>query len=157
MTFDMMTDPRIKAGGVISVASNIAPKAVAEMTALVNQGKTEEAKALCKALDPLFGIVTVKTEEQTPRGPVVCRARNPVAAKTLMNILGMPSGPCRPPLGRLTRKGMDVILEAGRSVLANDPAVLAPVAQFFDVDIEARLNDETLHKDLIYEEYEASL
>jgi 4-hydroxy-tetrahydrodipicolinate synthase len=153
MTFAMMTDPRIKAGGVISVASNIAPKAVAEMTALVNQGKTEEAEALSRALDPLFGIVTVKTEEQTPQGPVVCRARNPVAAKTLMNVLGMPSGPCRPPLGRLTRKGMDVILEAGRSVLTNDPAVLTPIAQFFDVDIEARLYDETLHKDLIYEEY----
>ena len=152
-TFAMMTDPAIKASGVISVASNIAPKAVQDMTRLLNEGKQAEAEKLMTALKPLFGIVTVKTEEDTPFGPVGCRARNPLGTKTLMAILGMPGGPCRQPLGKMTRKGAEVSLAAGRSVWKNNPEILKPVADFFNVDIEARLNDESLLKGLIYSEY----
>ena len=152
-TFTMMTDPAINASGVISVASNIAPKAVQDMTRLINEGNQAEAEKLRTALKPLFGIVTVKTEEDTPFGPVGCRARNPLGAKTLMAILGMPGGPCRQPLGKMTRKGAEVSLAAGRSVWENNPEILQPVADFFNVDIEARLNDESLLAGLIYSEY----
>ncbi|MFH1006721.1 MAG: 4-hydroxy-tetrahydrodipicolinate synthase, partial [Candidatus Latescibacterota bacterium] len=116
MTFDMMTAPDIRAAGVISVISNIAPKALQQLTGLIDAGKREQAETLLLALKPLLGMVTVKTEEQTPYGPVTCRARNPLAVKTLMNILGMPSGPCRPPLGKLTRRGLDVVLGVARTV-----------------------------------------
>ena len=37
MTFDMMTDPKIKAAGVISVISNIVPGAMVEYVALLRQ------------------------------------------------------------------------------------------------------------------------
>jgi 4-hydroxy-tetrahydrodipicolinate synthase len=67
-----------------------------------------------------------------------------------MNILGMPSGPCRRPLGRLTRQGLDVALGAVKQVFANDPGLLTPIGDFFEVDIEARLNDASLADDLIY-------
>jgi 4-hydroxy-tetrahydrodipicolinate synthase len=153
MTFTMMTDTAIKASGVISVASNIAPKAVQEMTTLIAQGNQAEAGKLMTALEPLFGIVTVKTEEDTPSGKVDCRARNPLGTKTLMAILGMPVRTCRRPLGKMTKKGVDVVLEAGRSVWKNNPEILKPVADFFSVDIEARLNDESLLSAVTYDGY----
>lgn len=153
MTFSMMTDPLIKATGVISVASNIAPKAVQEMTRLLNEGQRGEAEKLMDALNPLFGIVTVKTQEDSPYGTVLCRARNPLATKTLMAILGMPVGPCRQPLGKMTKKGLDVVLNVGRTVWKKNPDVLKPVADFFGVDIEARLNDQSILAGLTYDEY----
>jgi len=152
-TFTMMTDPVIKASGVISVASNIAPKAVQDMTTLLNEGEQAKAEKLTVALRPLFGIVTVKTQEDTPYGTATCRARNPLATKTLMAILGMPSGPCRQPLGKMSKKGIDVVLEAGRTVWKNDPEILKPIADFFGVDIEARLYDEAILAGLTYDQY----
>lgn len=153
MTFTIMTDPVIKASGVISVASNIAPKAIQDMTTLLNEGKQAEAEKLMIALKPLFGIVTVKTQEETPYGSVTCRARNPLATKTLMAILGMPVGPCRRPLGKMTNKGIEVVLGVGRTVWKNNPEILKPVADFFDVDIEARLYDESILAGLTYNQY----
>jgi 4-hydroxy-tetrahydrodipicolinate synthase len=92
MTFAMMTDPQIKAAGVISVVSNVVPGAVGEMVQLLEQGNPSEAKTLMAKLEPFFNLVTVKTIEKTPFGEVECRARNPLGLKTLMAILGMPSG-----------------------------------------------------------------
>ncbi|MBW2333000.1 MAG: 4-hydroxy-tetrahydrodipicolinate synthase [Deltaproteobacteria bacterium] len=152
-TFAMMTDPMIKASGVISVASNVAPKAVKDMTTLLNEGKHDEAEKLMIALKPLFGIVTVKTQEDTPYGKALCRARNPLATKTLMSILGMPVGPCRQPLGKMTKKGIEVVLDVGRTVWKNNPEILKPVADFFGVDIEARLYDESILAGLTYDQY----
>ncbi len=152
-TFTMLSDPAIGASGVISVASNIAPKAVNDMTTLVAEGKQAEAEKLRNALKPLFGIVTVKTQEDTPHGTVSCRARNPLGTKTLMAVLGMPVGVCRQPLGKMTRNGLEVVLEAGRTVWNDNPEILQPVGDFFGVDVEARLNDEALQSELIYSEY----
>src|SRR3990170_1005323 len=64
-TYAMMTTPEIAATGVISVTSNIAPRAVQDMTHYILDGNIEEAKELAQALQPLFAIVTVKTQEQT--------------------------------------------------------------------------------------------
>jgi 4-hydroxy-tetrahydrodipicolinate synthase len=153
MTFDMMTDSAVNASGVISVASNIAPKAVQEMAVLLAEGKTAEGEALRDALKPLFGIVTVKTQEETPQGTVGCRARNPLGTKTLMAVLGMPSGVCRQPLGRMTKNGLNVVLEAGRAVWKNNPEILRPIGDFFNVDVEARLHDESFQAGLTYDSY----
>jgi 4-hydroxy-tetrahydrodipicolinate synthase len=152
-TFTMMTDPAITASGVISVASNIAPKTVHEMTIHLNEGNRLEGEKLLDALKPLFGIVTVKTQEESPFGTVLCRGRNPLPVKTLMAILDMPCGPCRQPLGKMTEKGIQVVLEAGRTVWKNNPEVLEPIAEFFGVDIEARLYDESILSSLVYEQY----
>lgn len=152
-TFTMMTDPIIKASGVISVASNIAPKAVQEMTTLLNKGEEAQAEKLMAALKPLFGIVTVKTQEETPYGTILCRGRNPLPTKTLMAILGMPGGPCRQPLGKMTKKGIEVVLDAGRTVWKNNPKIFKPIADFFGVDIETRLYDESILSELIYDQY----
>lgn len=152
-TLAMMTEPAIKASGVISVASNIAPKAVQQMTEHLNNGEIEEGKKLATALQPLFSIITVKTTEQTPYGAVMCKARNPLATKTLMNILGMPSGAFRPPLGKMTKQGIQVVLNAAREVHKNNPEILEPIESFFGVNVEERLYDDKFCRGLYYEEY----
>ena len=93
ITFSMLTDPAIHAQGVISVVSNVVPGPVGGMVQAFQEGRLEDARTLNEALSPIFGLVTVTTQEETPYGPVTCRARNPLAIKALMNILGMPSGP----------------------------------------------------------------
>ena len=153
MTYDMMVDPQIKAAGVISVVSNIAPKAVSEMVKFLEQGNHAKAKSLLSALEPLFKIVTVKTREVTPYGEVVFRARNPLAIKVLMAILGVTSGECRKPLGKITKNGLDIVIEAARKVQADNPEIFQPAADFFGVDIEARLKDPSSCEGLFYKEY----
>ncbi len=140
MTYQMMTDPAIKAAGVISVMTNVAPKAVSDMVKLLANGETKKAKALEQALAPLFSLVTVTTTETTPYGDVICRARNPLAVKTLMQVLGMPSGPCRRPLGKMSKAGFDFVMNAAKTVWANNPEIFAPLADFFNVDIEKQLS-----------------
>ena len=153
MTFEMMTDPTIDAAGVISVASNVAPAAVTQMVRLLAEGNRAEAEQLLKGLQPLFDLVTVKTMEQTPFGEVVCRARNPLGFKTLMTILGMPSGGCRRPLGLMSRKGLETVLTAARSVQANNPEILKPVEDAFGVNISERLDNSANWELLCYEDY----
>ena len=149
-TFVMMTSPEIAANGVISVISNIVPRAVQNMAQHILNGQSEAARKLLEALQPLFEIVTVKTQEQTPFGPVTCKARNPLACKTLMNILGMPSGPCRRPLGKMTRNGLEIVLSQARKVYEKNPEILAPIENFFDVSIQERLNNEKFWQGLTY-------
>lgn len=153
MTFEMMQDPLIRAAGVISVASNVVPGAVTQMVKLLEQGEPEKAQKLLTALEPLFGLVTVSTMEQTPFGEVVCRARNPLGIKTLMSILGMPAGGCRQPLGKMTQNGLNVVLEAARKVQTDSPELLQPIAEFFNVDIEERLENSANWENLCYEAY----
>jgi len=153
MTYEMMTDQQIAAAGVISVASNVAPGAITRMVQFLEDGSTDEAKKLLSGLEPLFGLVTVKTMEKTPYGEVVCRARNPLAMKALISILGMPSGGCRQPLGKMTKKGLKTVLDAARKVQSSNPEIFKPLADFFDVDVENRLNDPSVLEGLYYEEY----
>jgi 4-hydroxy-tetrahydrodipicolinate synthase len=153
LTFQIMTDPAVRAAGVISVASNIAPGAVGRMVRLLNEGNRAESEKLERALQPLFDLVTVKTTEKTPHGDVVCRARNPLALKTLMTVLGMPSGGCRRPLGKMTRQGLEKVLAAARTIQSRSPEILAPVGEFFGVDIDARLEDPASWEGLAYAQY----
>ena len=153
MTFDMMTDADISAAGVISVVSNVAPAAMTQLVALLANQEHAAAEKLCRDLAPLFGLVTVSTTEATPFGDVTARFRNPVAIKTLMAILGMPGGGCRRPLGKITRNGIDFVIETVRKVQAANPAILAPAAEFFNIDIDQRLNDEGIREALIYTDY----
>jgi len=152
-TLAMMTEGQIRASGVISVASNIAPAAVQRMVELMQAGEEKEARKVEDALKPLFSIVTVKTEEATSFGTVTCRARNPLAMKTLMRVLGMPSGACRQPLGKMTVNGLETALDAAREVLRDNRWVLEPVEKFFDVDIESRLSDRGKWEEFAYSEY----
>jgi 4-hydroxy-tetrahydrodipicolinate synthase len=153
MTFTMMTDPGIKAAGVISVLSNVIPRAMSQFVSCLEQDDLDEAKKLKNALDPLFQLVTVKTTESTPFGDVAARARNPLGVKTLMAILGMPGGACRRPLGRMTINGFEYVLEVARKVQHETPEIFQPIEQFFNVDIAARLKNQSAWQELYYDTY----
>jgi 4-hydroxy-tetrahydrodipicolinate synthase len=147
ITHQMITDPAIAASGVISVMTNVAPKATQEMISAVRSGDAARAEQLQSALAPLFSVVTVKVENERTlpdgrRVKVADKYRNPVAIKTLMSGLGMPAGPCRPPLGKMTRAGVEIVREAARTVWRNDPEVLQPVAESYGVDVGARIADD---------------
>lgn len=149
-TYAMMVSPEIEASGVVSVVSNVAPNAVQDMAELALNGDIDKAAEFYDKLKPLFNVVTVKTEEQTPFGSVSCKARNPLPFKTLMNVLGMPSGPCRRPLGKMTRKGVATLVGEVRKVYENNPEILEPVEEFFDVDLSERIYKEKCWRELIY-------
>jgi len=92
----------------------------------------------------------VTTQEDSEFGPVTCRARNPLPLKTMMQVLGMPGGPCRRPLGKMTQKGFHILLNAVKIVQTNTPEIFEPIASFFNVNIEERLNTPEFQKDLWY-------
>ena len=152
LVFDMMTDPEIQACGLISVASNIAPGYTTELVRLITEKQTNDAKALFAQLEPLFKLTTVITSEKTPFGDVQCRARNPLGIKTAMSILGMPSGGCRQPLGKMTKKGVDVILGILQEVHRKTPFIFKPISEFFSVDVGQRLADPAICEGLYYTE-----
>jgi 4-hydroxy-tetrahydrodipicolinate synthase len=53
----------------------------------------------------------------------------------------------------MTRRGIDFVIDTARRVHAANPAILAPAAEFFNIDIDQRLNDESLREELIYKAY----
>jgi len=139
LTFDMMTRPDIRAQGVVSVVSNVVPAAVGEMVSALSAGDVSRGKQLYEALTPLFKIVTVKTEEEYEGFTVPCKFRNPSAIKTLMNGLGLPAGPCRPPLGTMTPRGAAIVRLAVRTVYEQNREILAPLQEHYGIDLETRI------------------
>jgi 4-hydroxy-tetrahydrodipicolinate synthase len=139
VTFEMMSRGDIKAQGAVSVISNVVPGAIAEMTAALKRGDLVKGRKLYEALTPLFKIVTVKTIEEYEGYTVPCKFRNPSAIKTLMRGLGMPAGPCRRPLGRMTLKATVIVRDAIKSVYEKNREVLIPLHDSYKIDLEERI------------------
>jgi 4-hydroxy-tetrahydrodipicolinate synthase len=150
LVYDVMTDPDIMACGSISVMSNIVPAFMTKLVDLLNQKDREGAAKLQDDLKPLLDLVVVVTQEDSKFGPVKCRARNPLPVKTIMQLIGMPSGPCRRPLGKMTRKGFQQVLDVVKKLYSDHPEFFTPVEKFFSVDMDQRLNDTRLHESLCY-------
>lgn len=138
-TFEMMTHNDIRASGVISVMSNIVPGPISVMVMSILKGDRERANYLKEVLDPLFKVVTVNTVESYEGFEVPCKFRNPVAVKTIMKGLGMPAGPCRPPLGKMTPKGVEIVRKALKAVYEKDKEILQPIEDFYKVKVEERI------------------
>jgi len=83
---DSLTLPIMAVGGkgVVSVAANIAPRDVADMTAAYLKGDLEKARQLHHKLFSLFKVLFIET--------------NPMPVKAAMNIMGLPAGEPRLPL-----------------------------------------------------------
>lgn len=146
ITFDMMTRSDIAACGVISVISNVVPRGVESFVRRLLRGELAEAERLRRALSPLFDVVTVTVNNPRtlPDGSTVTvkdRFRNPLAIKTLMAALGMPAGFCRPPLGRMTWSGVQVVREAAQHSYEIEPGLFEPVERAFGVRIAERLHE----------------
>ncbi len=154
ITPTIMADQRIRANGVVSVVSNVVPAAVERMTRAFLAGQTEEAQKLARALEPLFGIVTVFAENKRRiRGREVTvrdKFRNPLPIKSLMQALGMITGGCRRPLGRLTRPAVETIRTAARTLWSRNPELLQPIEEHFGVTIEERLENDAFWQPLAY-------
>ncbi|MBI4406561.1 dihydrodipicolinate synthase family protein, partial [Candidatus Micrarchaeota archaeon] len=133
LTFQMMTDSSINAAGVISVVSNISPKAVQELC-LAIKNKKSNAEKLSLELEPLASLVGVKVNGQ--------KFRNPVPFKTLMAGLGMIEYSCRKPLGKLNAEAVKHVRDTVSKVWRQTPGLFEPVEKFYDVSIEERLSKD---------------
>jgi len=150
-TFRIMIDNSIRSCGVISVISNIAPAAVQEMCQAILRHDIKTAETVRDKLEPFFKIVTVSVDRMIDeKTTVVDKFPNPMAIKVAMNLLGMPAGPCRQPLGRMTRAGADKVSEALITVWSKNPDVLSPIADFFNINIDERLMNRALLENLVY-------
>ncbi|OGP74735.1 MAG: 4-hydroxy-tetrahydrodipicolinate synthase [Deltaproteobacteria bacterium RBG_16_49_23] len=145
-TFEMMNRSDIRASGVVSVMSNIVPGPIGEMVKAILKGDMERANYLKEVLDPLFKVVTVNTIESYEGFEVPCKFRNPVAIKTMMKGLGMPSGPCRQPLGKMTPKGVEIVRNALKTVHEKDREILRPIQEFYKMNVEERLTNDRYWK-----------
>jgi 4-hydroxy-tetrahydrodipicolinate synthase len=152
-TLGLMIDPRVLANGVISVMSNIAPKAVAEMVAAVLGGDEVRATTLATALKPLFELVTARTDEVVLGHTLTVKAKNPLPVKTMATVLGMPAGRCRQPLGKMTKAGLNKVLNGLKSVWEHNPEILEPVERGFGVSVADRLGSPASLEGLCYESY----
>ena len=85
-------------------------------------------------------------------GNVIVKSRNPVPTKTLMRILGLPSGPSRQPLGLVTRQALDFILEQSKLVYENSN-LFKPAEDFFDIDFQERLYSDKYINGMYYDSY----
>ena len=70
-----------------------------------------------------------------------------------MALLGMPAGPCRKPIGKMTAKGFKQVLSAAQQVQSESPEIFTPIESFFGVDIAARLAKPPALKEWVYESY----
>jgi len=139
------------------VSANIAPAAVQEMchATFVDYidravALSDRAIALRNKLQPLFDVVTVSANRTTASGDIVDKFRNPLAIKLMMNVLGMPAGPCRQPLGKMSWDGLQKVRNALTTVWTESPEILKPIEGFFNVNIGKRLADEELWQSLSY-------
>jgi 4-hydroxy-tetrahydrodipicolinate synthase len=149
LTLTMMRDDEIRASGVISVMSNIAPGAISGMVRAQVADDSEEVERLSRALAPLIRMVTctVTAVRTLPNGQsveVTDKFRNPVPVKTMMAGLGMMSSAKRAPLGRMSPTAVGQCREALREVHVADPGILGPIEEAFDVRIDQRLGDDAI-------------
>ncbi|UCH29905.1 MAG: 4-hydroxy-tetrahydrodipicolinate synthase [Myxococcales bacterium] len=147
MTLTMMRDEEIRASGVVSVLSNLAPGAIGGMVRAQAADDAEETDRLAAALGPVLKLVTctVTAVRTLPNGQsieVTDKFRNPVPVKTMMAGLGMISSAKRAPLGRMSPTAVARCREALREVHAADPGILGPIEEAFDVRIDQRLGDD---------------
>lgn len=107
---DSLTLPFLSVGavGVIGVATHWIAREMSEMIASYNKGLVAEAAALNSTMIPSFNY------EAMPDAP------NPVPSKAMMNLLGVPVGDCRLPMGPapsdIDDRARAVLADLGRSV-----------------------------------------
>ena len=99
---DDCTIPLMSLGalGVISVASNIVPGAVAKLCALCLDGSYAEATELYAKYASLFSALFIET--------------NPIPVKAALKMMGMDSGILRLPLTEISQESFETLLKAMR-------------------------------------------
>jgi 4-hydroxy-tetrahydrodipicolinate synthase len=102
---DGLTLPLIALGGagVISVISNMIPKKVHALTSSALAGDFIRARQLHFELAPFIHAAFIET--------------NPVPIKYALSLAGLPSGPCRLPLGELAPQSKKIIEDAVQNLI----------------------------------------
>ncbi|MCL2444305.1 MAG: 4-hydroxy-tetrahydrodipicolinate synthase, partial [Treponema sp.] len=97
---DSFTFPLISMGGdgVVSVISNLVPAKIKALTKAALEGRYDEARIIHYELIPLMKAAFVET--------------NPVPIKKALTWAGLPAGPARLPLGKLTPASEAVLKKA---------------------------------------------
>lgn len=95
----------LSALGVISVASNIVPGAVAKLCALCLEGSYAEATELYAKYASLFSALFIET--------------NPIPVKAALKMMGMDSGILRLPLTEISQESFETLLKAMRDAGIN--------------------------------------
>ncbi len=97
---DALNFPILAVGGagVISVVSNVAPKAVKQLCSLIFEGKTQEAQVLNDKLLPLANACFIEV--------------NPIPVKEAVNLLGFNAGVPRAPLTAMESVNRDKLITA---------------------------------------------
>jgi 4-hydroxy-tetrahydrodipicolinate synthase len=102
---DSLTVPMMAIGarGVVSVASNLLPRPMADLVRAAATGDSETARVLHLSLFPIFRALFLET--------------NPVPVKTALRLAGRLNGEVRLPLVSMTRENEEalrtVLVEAG--------------------------------------------
>lgn len=138
-TLKIVSDREINGRGVFSVVANIAPFAVQRLLYYVKKGEIKKARLIDRALKPLYEIMTIKEPRFFDGKIIVDYYPVPITVKTAMNILGLPAGICRFPLGNMPASAVNQITEALKKVWIESPWVLEPIEDFYNVKIEERL------------------
>jgi 4-hydroxy-tetrahydrodipicolinate synthase len=132
--------------GVFSAVANIAPAAVCSMTEAFLKGDLDQTERIKHALSPIMASSIVqernvfyKRESVTISDEIF----NPVIIKTMMTGLGIPAGFCRKPLGYVGQKSLALIRKKLEAVWHNNPWVLKPLEDFYQIDISQRLKDNS--------------
>ncbi len=104
---DDCTIPLMSLGalGVISVASNIVPGAVAKLCALCLEGSYAEATELYAKYASLFSALFIET--------------NPIPVKAALKMMGVDSGILRLPLTEISQESFETLLKAMRDAGIN--------------------------------------
>lgn len=97
---DSLTLPMLALGatGVISVAANVVPRAVADVCSLFHENKVKEAAQTHRRLFPLVKALFLET--------------NPIPVKKAMEMVGLAAGKPRPPLTELSADNCAVLKKA---------------------------------------------
>jgi 4-hydroxy-tetrahydrodipicolinate synthase len=138
-TLKIVRDETIKGRGVFSVVANIVPHAVQKMLDYLELRDFKKARVIDHALQPLYSVMTIKDPRMIDGKVIVDYYPVPITIKTAMNILGMPAGICRFPLGNMSLSGTNQIKEALRKIWIDNPWALEPVEDFYKIKIEDRL------------------
>lgn len=148
---DALVDPAIRAQGGVVAACNLAPGAVRRLHDEARAGNPARVREVHAALAPLLGLSTLAEEEplllrgQTLRVPQ--RARLPVPVKAALALLDVEPASVRPPLGPLGPAGQARVRAALVEAHRRQPALLAPLAAYFEIDLAARLGGRPRDRD----------
>jgi len=137
-----MADPKIMASGLISVASNIFPRAVNSMVYACLQRNFKLAGELDTKLKPVFDVVTVIVPN--PEGGEAIRYPNPEPIMTMMAGLGMIKPKIRQPLGLMNEDAVNCTREALRQVWQDNPDLFSPLTKYYLIDVAKRLGDDRI-------------